>query len=50
MIIMMIIAQNEKELETLIHAVRIYSQGIGMEFRKEKCAMLLWKNTKSKED
>ena len=23
--------KNEKELETLIHTVRIYSQGIGME-------------------
>ena len=25
-------AKNEKELETLIHTVRIYSQEIGMEF------------------
>ena len=25
-------AKNEKELETLIHPVRIYSRGIGMEF------------------
>ena len=25
-------AKNEKELETLIHAVRIYSQDIGMGF------------------
>ena len=24
-------AKNERELETLIHAVRIYSQDIGME-------------------
>ena len=32
-------AQNEKELETLIQAVRIYSQDIGMEFVIEKCAM-----------
>ena len=31
--------KNEKELETLIHAVRIYSQDIGMEFGREKCAM-----------
>ena len=31
--------KNEKELETLIHAVRIYSQDIGMEF--EKYAMLV---------
>ena len=29
-------AKNEKELETLIHAVRIYSQDIGMEFGIEK--------------
>ena len=25
-------AKNEKELETLIHAVRIYCQDIGMEY------------------
>ena len=25
-------AKNEKELETLIHAVRIYNQDIGTEF------------------
>ena len=34
-------ANNEKELETLIHTVRIYSQNIGMEFGKEKCAVLV---------
>ena len=28
--------KNEKELETLIHEVRIYSQNIGMEFGREK--------------
>ena len=39
-------AKNDKELETLIHAVRIYSQDIGMEFGKEKCAMLVIKNGK----
>ena len=32
-------AKEEKELETLIQAVRIYSQDIGMEFGIEKCAM-----------
>ena len=32
-------ARNEKELETLKHAVRIYSQDIGMEFGIEKCAL-----------
>ena len=34
----------EKELETLIHAVRIYSQDIGMEFGIEKCAMAVMKS------
>ena len=36
-------AINEKELETLIHTVRIYSQDIGMNFSIEKCAMLVIK-------
>ena len=31
-------AQNEKELYIQIHAVRIYSQDIGMEFGIEKWA------------
>ena len=39
-------AKNEKELETLIHAVRLYSQDIGMEFGIEKYAMLVMKNGK----
>ena len=39
-------AKNEKELETLIHAVRICSQDIGMEFGIEKCAMLVMKSGK----
>ncbi len=30
-------AKNEKELETLIQLVGIYSQDIGMEFGIEKC-------------
>ena len=38
--------KNEKELETLIHKVRIYSQDIGMEFGIEKCAMLVMKSGK----
>ena len=38
--------KNQKELETLIHAVRIYSQYIGMEFSIEKCAMLVMKSGK----
>ena len=37
---------NEKELETLIHTVRIYSQDIGMECGIEKCAMLVIKSGK----
>ena len=39
-------AKNEKELETLIHAIRIYSQGTGMEFGIEKCALLVMKSGK----
>ena len=39
-------AKNQKELETLIHAVRIYSQDIGMEFGIEKSAMLVMKSGK----
>ena len=37
-------AKNEKELETLIQTVRIYSQDIGMEFGKEKSATLAMKS------
>ena len=33
--------EKKKKMETLIQAVRIYSQGIGMEFGKEKCSMLI---------
>ena len=39
-------AKNGKEMETLIHTVRIYSQDIGMEFGREKCAMLVMKSGK----
>ena len=39
-------ATNEKELETLIQAVSIYSEDIGMEFCIEKCAMLIMKGRK----
>ena len=39
-------AKNEKELETLIHPNRIYSQDIGMQFGIEKCAMLVMKSGK----
>ena len=36
-------AKQEKELETLVHEVRIYSQDVGMEFDMEKCEMLVMK-------
>ena len=39
-------AKKCKELETLIHAVRIYNQDIGMESGIEKCAMLVIKSGK----
>ena len=39
-------AKNEKEPETLIHTVRIYSQDIGMEFGIGKCALLVMKSGK----
>ena len=39
-------AKNEKELETQIHTVRIYSQDIGMEFTIEKCALLIMRSGK----
>ena len=39
-------AKNEKERETLIHAVRIYNQDIGMEFCIENCVTLVMKNGK----
>ena len=38
--------KNEKELEILIHTVRIYSRNIGVEFGIEKCAMLVMKSGK----
>ena len=39
-------SKNEKELETLIHAVLICSQDIRMEFGIEKCAMHVMKSGK----
>ena len=41
-----LLVKNEKELETLKHTVRIYSQDKGMEFGIEKCAMLVKKSGK----
>ena len=45
--------KNEKELETVIQAVRIYSQDIGMEFGIEKDTMLImrkWETTHNGEN
>ena len=39
-------AKNEKELETLINTVRIYSQDIGMEFVIGKCGLFVMKSGK----
>ena len=38
--------KNGKDRETLIHAVRIYSQDIEMEFGIEKCALFVMKSSK----
>ena len=38
--------KNEKEQETLINAVRMQGQDIGMELVIEKCAILIMKNGK----
>ena len=39
-------AKNEKELDTLIQTIEIFSQDIGMGFVMEKCAMLMMKSDK----
>ena len=41
-----VFATSEKELDSQIQAIRIYSQDIGMGFGIEKCAMRLMKNVK----
>ena len=41
-----LLTKNEIELETLIHAIRIYSQDIGMEFDIKNYAMLVIKSGK----
>ena len=41
-----VFVKNEKELETLIQIVRIYSKYIGIEFGIEKCATLVIKSGK----
>ena len=39
-------SKNQKELETLIHTIIIYSLDIGMEFGIKKCTMLVMKSVK----
>ena len=39
-------AKNEEELETLLHAVRIYRQKIGIEFGIKKCVIVVMKSSK----
>ena len=41
-----IFTKNEKELEAHLQTIRIYSQNIGIEFRIERCAMLIMKKKK----
>ena len=41
-----LLTKNDKELETLIQAVRIYNQKIGMEFGIEECTTLIMKKGK----
>ena len=41
-----LLAWNEKERETLIYTIRIYTQDIGMEFGIEKCALFVMKSGK----
>ena len=38
--------KTQKDLESLIPTVKIYSSDIGMEFRLEKCASLVTKKRK----
>ena len=39
-------AKNEKELETQIQAVKIYSEDMGMRLSIEKCAIVIMKSRK----
>ena len=44
-----VFAKNEKDLESLIQTVRIFSEDIGMEFGLDKCAILIMKRGKTVE-
>ena len=39
-------AKNEKELDSLVQTVRLFSKDIGMDFGIEKCSMLIMKRGK----
>ena len=43
-------SKNDKEIETLIQAVKIYSQDIQMEFGIKKCPMLIMSSGKTTND
>ncbi len=40
--------RNEKEIETILQSMRIYSEHIEMKFGIEKCAMLIRKSGSNK--
>ena len=42
-------SKNEKELKILIQTTRLYIQNIGKEFGVEKCAMIIMKSGKIKQ-
>ena len=42
-----VFTKKEKELNSLIQTIRIYSQDTGIEFSIEKCIMLMMKSEKS---
>ena len=44
----MLLTKNEKELETFIQTIRIYSQDIEIEFRTQKYAMHTRKKRKKR--
>ena len=41
-----IFAKKENEVETMIKGIWIYSQDIGIEFRIERCSILIMKTVK----
>ena len=43
-------AKNDKELETLIQAIRLYSQKVGMGFCIEKCATHIMKKVYERDE